>query len=379
MTPPPALLSRSPVPPEGSNLYIGNSPSPEQQNDWSSVSFPDTDDYAWSASEAAKHSCAAEEYIPLEVRGVTSQQQKAPFTKKSAPRQLEIWKAQTIHKNCVAAKLREAGMSAEASTLENCHSYYTFVICNECGLTRKFPNRCDLFYCPECGHHLQAHAARQVEWWTKLIHQPKHVVLTIKNIYDLTSGHVDELRKMFGQLRRRKFCRNWDGGFYRIQCTNDGNGWHLHLHILVNAKWIDQDELKQQWLSVTRGFGYIVKVRDCRAGQYLHIVTQYVAKGSELAAWKPSELVTFIRAFNGRRTFGVFGKLYGARTKFAEFIASIRETSPKCECGSCNVSYYDEAQFRALSFVPENLSKPRPPPPEYAQIDLISIRYRPPG
>jgi hypothetical protein len=187
---------------------------------------------------------------------------------------------------------------------------------------------------------------------------------------------VDELRKMFGQLRRRKFCRNWQGGFYRIQCTNDGNGWHLHIHALVEARWIDADELKNQWLSVTRGFGYIVKVRDCRSGDYLRVVTQYVAKGSELAAWQPEEIATFVRAFTGRRTFGVFGKLYGARTKFAEFIASIREAKPKCDCGSCNVSYYDEAQFLALSFVPENLSKPRPPPRPDPQIDLISIRVR---
>jgi hypothetical protein len=270
---------------------------------------------------------------------------------------------------CVASKLRQAGMTAEASTLENCHSYYTFAVCDGCGQARKFPNRCDLFYCPECAHHLANHRKMQVEWWTKLISQPKHLTLTIKNIYDLTSGHVDELRRMFTQLRRRKFAKNWVGGFYRIECTNDGNGWHLHIHALVEAKWIDQDQLKTNWLSVTRGFGYIVKVRDCRGADYLHEVTKYVAKGNQLAAWQPAEIATFVRAFAGRRTFGVFGSLYGARTKFAEFIASIKQAKPRCECGSSACHYYDAAGFIALSFVPENLAKPRPPPRPDPQID----------
>jgi hypothetical protein len=342
---------------------------PEPPLDWSDVSYPETEDFRWDACSAARGSAAAEEYIPLEMRGTTPQKTYNLHLKKPGPRQLEIWKTQTIHKNTVASKLREVGMSALAAKLENCHSYYTFVVCSECGATRKFPNRCDLFCCPECAHHLQRHRELQVRWWTWMIDQPKHVVLTIKNIWDLTPGHVDELRKMFTQLRRRKFAKNWIGGFYRIECTNDGHGWHLHIHALVEAAWIDVNTLKEQWLSVTRGFGYIVKVRDCRQHDYLHEVTKYVAKGNQLAAWQPAELATFIRAFTGKRTFGVFGSLYSARTKFAEFIASLKEAKPKCDCGSCTVKYYDEAQFLALSFSPKVETKPRPPPARDIQVD----------
>jgi hypothetical protein len=181
---------------------------------------------------------------------------------------------------------------------------------------------------------------------------------------------------MFTKLRRRKFARNWEGGFYRLECTNDKAGWHLHLHALVNAKWIDLSELKEQWRSITNGLGYIVDVRDCRQVDYLHEVTKYVAKGAQLAAWKPSELETFVRAFTGRRTFGVFGSLYAVRTKFAEFVASIRLARPKCDCGSCNVTYYDEASFIALDLVPTSNSKPRPPPTPDNQLQLIDRPFR---
>jgi hypothetical protein len=115
-----------------------------------------------------------------------------------------------------------------------------------------------------------------------------------------------------------------------------------------------------------------VDVRDCRQVNYLHEVTKYVAKGCQLAAWQPSELATFVRAFTGRRTFGVFGSLYGARTEFAEFIASIKLARPKCDCGSCNVTYYDEARFLELDLVPTSNSKPRPPPVPDNQLQLIA-------
>lgn len=367
--PPPPLLSRIPVPPEGSNRLGENSPCAPLPADWSCVQFPDTEQFDWDSLAPAKGAPAVDEHVPLERRGTTPQSKPTPFLRKPKLRQLEIWKQQTVHKFCVAAHLRAAGMFTEADTLEDCHTYYTFVVCGDCGQVRKFPNRCDLFFCPECAHALAAHTARQVDWWTNLVTQPKHVVLTIKNIHDLSPGHVDELREMFTRLRRRKFCNNWIGGFYRIQCTNDGNGWHLHIHALVEAKWIDAVELKQQWLSVTNGLGYIVKVRDCRQSDYLREVTRYVAKGCELAAWQPAEIAAFVRAFTGRRTFGVFGSLYGQRTKFAEFIAGLRTARPKCSCGSCNVRYYDQAQFLALDLVPEILSKPRPPPRPDTQID----------
>jgi hypothetical protein len=263
-------------------------------------------------------------------------------------------------------------MDTEAATLEACHSRYTICLCGDCGQVRKFPNRCDLFFCPECANHLQNERARQVEWWTRDISQPKHVVLTIRNIPDLSAGHVDQLRKMFGQLRRRKFTYNWIGGFYTIQVTHRATGWHLHIHALINARWIDENDLREQWRQVTNGLGYIVRVKDAREGDYLREVTRYVVHGSKLASWQPELLKTFIEAFQHKRTFGVFGDLYGKRTEFAEWIATLKQARPRCNCGSCNVQYIDEHDWLLRQHVELHVNHPRPPPADHQQPQLIA-------
>jgi hypothetical protein len=178
---------------------------------------------------------------------------------------------------------------------------------------------------------------------------------------------------MFTKLRRSKFARNWKGGFYRIEITNDGNGWHIHLHALVNARWIDQDGLKENWRRITNGLGYIVRVKDTRQESYLHEVTKYVVKGSQLAAWQPEQINTFIASLQGKRTFGVFGELYGARTEFAEWIAGLKQAKPRCQCGSINVHYQTEHDWLISQHTATRTAAPRPPPPPDQQRQLFRI------
>jgi hypothetical protein len=300
--------------------------------------------------------------IQLENRGTTSQESAQQKGYNGRIHQMLLWSQQTTHKNSAAAKLRSIGRITEAEKLERCHTIYTVAQCSKCQKVQKFPNRCDLFYCAECQPRLSADRRKAVEWWTKTIAQPKHVVLTLKNTPDLTRGHKNELLKWFNNLRRRKFARNWLGGFYRIEVTNEGRGWHLHLHALINAHWIDEIELSLQWQDVTNGFGRIVRVRDCRQRSYLEEVTKYAVKGAQLAAWLPDQIATFIDAFDGAKTFGVFGDLYGKRTEFAEWFKAVRDARPGCPCGCNELHYFTEAQFLEKDFVATGNVESIPPP-----------------
>jgi hypothetical protein len=217
--------------------------------------------------------------------------------------------------------------------------------------------------------------AEQIGWWAREVPQPKHVVLTIRNIRDLTPGHVDEFRGFFTRLRRSKFARNWLGGFYTLEITYEITGWHLHLHALINARWIDATELSKAWNRITNGLGYIVHVRDCRGTDYLRQVTKYIVKGSQLAAWKPEQIVTFIEAFQGKRTFAVFGQLYGLRTEFSEFVKGLRERKSKCPCGCNSIRYLTEEAYEALEALGSPQPKPRPPPLVDPQLTLIAPAF----
>lgn len=298
--------------------------------------------------------------VKLENRGTTQQLQ-----------QHLLWSKATIHKNSTAAKLRAWGRTLEASNLERCHTIFTVAVCSGCNKVSKFPNRCDLFYCAECQPRQSQDRKRAVEWWTREIQQPKHVVLTLKNVEDLTKQHVQQARKWFTNLRRSKFAANWKGGFYSIEVTNEGNGWHLHFHILVDAKWIDAIELSKQWARVTSNIGRIVKVKDARGKNYLAEVTKYTVKGVQLAAWDAQTISRFIDSFTGVRTFGVFGSLYGARTKFKEFWQSVRDTKPMCACGCCTARYFTESEFLEFDLQPSRTVEAIPPPPRDTQTLLL--------
>lgn len=317
--------------------------------------------------------------VQLETRGTTQQQPDASTEAKAELSQALLWSKNTIHKNTTAAKLRAAGRIETAESLERCHTIYTIGQCGKCRTVQKFPNRCDQFFCAECQPRLSNDRKRAVEWWTREINQPKHVVLTVQNVPVLTKGHVQEFRRWFTNLRRSKFARNWSGGFYSFEVTNEGRGWHLHCHALVNAQWIDSIGLSEAWQRASNGLGRIVKVKDAREKNYLAEVTKYAVKGNQLAAWTPEEICTFLDAFSGVRTFGVFGDLYGKRTEFAEWFKAVRDAKPRCKCGCSEMHYMTEAEFLEKDFVPTPTVAAIPPPVRFDHPELrLGLTVTPP-
>ncbi len=189
----------------------------------------------------------------------------------------------------------------------------------------------------------------------------------------ITKAHVQEFRKWWTRLRRTKFARHWHGGFYSLEITNEGRGWHLHLHALINAHWIDEAGLSIAWNKATNGLGRIVKVKDARDGKYLKEVTKYAVKGNQLAAWTKEQICEFLDAFTGVRTFGVFGDLYAKRTQFAEWFKAVRDAKPRCNCGSCEVNYFSEADFLERDFKPDATQLDIPPPNKFSHPEFSNL------
>lgn len=366
------------------------------------------------------------EPLQLETRGLTSHAADTKSGDRAGKNQGEFWRSHTAHKFSVAAKLREAGRTELAEGLEDCHSTFTVALCPECGRVDRFPNRCDRHYCPECQPRLARERRDSVEWWTKEVHQPKHVVLTLKNIPGLTKAHVQEAKEMLANLRRRAFTTGlhhwwedhhamdafyrasengaddktldalyhqarrplkewqppvgtghtvsshpWKGGFYGLEITKERKGYHIHFHLLVDSRFIDGVELSRAWNLSSRGYGYIVKVIDARDADYLSELTKYTVKGSQLAEWEGAEIAAFIDALDGVRTFGVFGSLYGKRTEFAEWLTQLRDHVPACECGCADLRYFTEAEWLQRDLQPNTPARARPPTPDHEQLDII--------
>jgi len=295
--------------------------------------------------------------LKLETRGVTSQKNQS-----------ELFNRQLLYKNSVAAKLREVGCDDLADTLNHCHSEQSWAQCTGCKAVRTFWNRCDNFFCPACQPTLARERMESIEWWSHQVKQPKHMVLTVRNTDVLTFARVKWFKKCFARLRRSKFARNWRGGTWALEVTNEARGWHLHQHSLVDADFIDQFELSARWAKLVGQDFAIVTVRDARGKDYLREVTKYAVKGSELSGWSGADIAHFINAFQGQRTFGVFGSLYGMRSDWAAFLASLKVNRQTCECGCDRWEIYDESAWR-IHLHRENIvaGKANLPPPRHTK------------
>lgn len=270
----------------------------------------------------------------LETTGVTSHHH-----------QQELLDKRLVLKESIAAKLRSIGANNLAEPLNRCHTEQSWAQCNDCRKVRTFWNRCENFYCPVCQPTLARERTESLEWWVKQISQPKHVVVTVRNTDSISFARYKWFKRCLSKLRRRKFARNWRGGCWNIETTNEGKGWHIHAHLLVDCPWIDPRELSTTWAKIVGQDYAIVWVRDARGADYLREVTKYTVKGSMLASWTPIDIAHFINAVAGQRMFGVFGTLYGKRTEWRDFLKTLRHSKRQCECGCAVWRVFSEQEW----------------------------------
>ena len=310
--------------------------------------------------------------------------QKEPLKLESrgATRHADLWSAALLHTESVIAKLQEFGRLDLASPLKNCHTEESCRVCTGCRRVSVFYNRCERFYCPTCQPRLARERRESVEWWTREIAEPKHVVLTVKNSETFSRSYVQWFKQCWGKLRRRKFARGWRGGFYRLEVTNEKNGWHLHLHALVDCGWINARHLAEEWAKIIGQEFAIVKVKDVHGRDYLAEVTKYAVKGNDIARWTGAQIAEFVDALSGVKTFGVFGSLYGKRTEWREWLDQLQAGRVKCECGCENFRILspNELAWERLQADSRAGASSRPPPldtGDLPNLGLVEGRPRP--
>jgi hypothetical protein len=280
--------------------------------------------------------------------GTTSQTHRPPTPTQGKLVAGELWHRREHYRDAMVARLKESGDRNHWQKLQDCHTEPTYCRCTGCGRTQVFVNRCDLYYCPLCQPNLEKRRTEAVTWWFAQTRQPKHIILTVTNTRGINKGLIQEMRGWFSKLRRHKIARNWQGGFYSIQCTNKGNGWHLHIHAVISTPWVDVGQLSNAWSKINGGYGTNVAVRDARKKDVRHDVVRYVSKGSSMARWNGATIREFLAAFDGVRCFGVFGNLFAKRAEWKAFKATLLYGKPECECGCSDFRYYDRLAWAAL-------------------------------
>lgn len=302
--------------------------------------------------------------VQLERRGVSSH------------RQGQLWAGEIIHQRSIVAKLDSIDRGDLVGKARECHMEETVRSCTSCRKKSRFWNRCDLKWCPICAPRLSRERKESVEWWAKLLQQPKHVVLTARNREVVHKDYFKFIKAAFGKLRRTHVWSLVKGGFYQAETTwSKTDGFHVHLHVLVDARWVDARLLAQTWGRLVGQDFAVVMVKDCRGKGYIQEVTKYLVKGSDMASWPAETIAGFIEATTGVKTFGVFGSLFGKRTEWREWIAQIHAGRVQCECGCARWELEERIRWEwTETFVPHVYALPPPVVPHDARQMQFNVQ-----
>lgn len=185
------------------------------------------------------------------------------------------------------------------------HPYRTFA-CTACGYTFPAPVSCGNRFCPVCSHPRRRRAAAKLRALVSTIKPPpfhtlKHLTLTVRSGADLDIMH----RSLISSFRRLRAHRLWRdkvrGGAYVLELTGRPGQWHLHLHSIIEARYIPWTLLHDNWQKVAPGRGVFIATRPPKL--ICHYLTAYLTK-NELS---PDFAKQAGSALRSSRLFSTFG------------------------------------------------------------------------
>ncbi len=209
----------------------------------------------------------------------------------------------TKARSALVDRLKEEGRYDLSAKLEKCGvEAWLDCVCQQS--TMPIRTRCKNKWCPACAVGLAAEKSERLAEVVKTFQWPLFTTWTMKNVDDLGVDHIRHLWRSFGRLRRMACFRLVKAGIVTCEITNIGNGWHPHLHAVLDAEWLGPARLKplrwesaeskresfrlskiameNTWSKALRQPCAVMHAKRCNAQTITKEVVKYTVKGSEL-------------------------------------------------------------------------------------------------
>lgn len=182
--------------------------------------------------------------------------------------------------------------------------------CESCGDYFEVPVYCGDRFCEICSGSRRSRVRKRLDALVGCVrHVPsysfKHLTLTIKNQRNLSVM----VRVIFNSFKKLRQTSSWKehvlGGAFVTEVTGSKGNWHVHLHIIIQAKYYEWTELLALWRKLSPGRG--VFIQDIPKAQTVRYLTKYLTK-CETSIYDRDELN---HALKGTRLFQPFGTWYG--------------------------------------------------------------------
>lgn len=194
--------------------------------------------------------------------------------------------------------------------LETCRDYAYFALNRVDSTVKVMSNGCRERWCPMCAGQKKKFASESVQQWIEALEKPRFLTLTMEHEEGKLLPQIEFLQDSFRRLRQRVYWKNHVFGgvwFLQIHRSKHDGCWHPHLHILLEGKYMEKEDLSDLWQLVTFG-SYIIKLKRVhdveRAAKY---VARYSARPAVLSEMPLADRMEIIRALKGKRMCGTFG------------------------------------------------------------------------
>ena len=269
-------------------------------------------------AEAAPAAAAATSLVPLETSAhrLSTTRAAAYLHNGWKPQRQKLLDAM-IAGNVADSRIRRFCTCGDAAQVE---------VHEETGRLRIRTGGCNDRCCIVCGRRraLLVEAALNGLLCTRPVHAYTFATLTIAGRPNVPLAEsVSRLYDGFRDLRRLKLWKkNVHGGIAvcEIKWSARANAWHPHLHLLMDARYVEQAAISDHWRAVT-GDSFRVDLRRVRGNQRAaSYLSKYVTKPISTTCLGTATLAAeAVAALKGRRLAFCFGAWYGTPlSKLAE-------------------------------------------------------------
>jgi hypothetical protein len=272
--------------------------------------------------------------------------------------------AARAHRRNLLVRLRaEEGADDLADRLAKCGEEF-FLDCTSCGYSHRAEKACNLKWCPVCARRKAAQKVAKYEKAVLAMQWPLALAFTITNTETIDADAVRRFRKDVRRLIRSKLFRaTVKGGIYSIELVNTGRGWHLHVHMIVDAEWLSltvapprradsrdrklakfkaaQQELHDVWCKIVGQLLANIYTSRVAGREVLVETMKYSVKPADLIA-AAGPIAPAIRALSAGRLSTPFGSLWGIKKDLRD------DARPPFACPSC---------AEVGSMIPEELTR----------------------
>lgn len=232
----------------------------------------------------------------------------------------------------------------------SCEAKIRSMQCTSCGFIKVFQVDCGNRLCLSCSQKRAKRLFARYMPLVKLYKQPALLTLTICR---QTRLNYHKIRRQFRVFRHYWTKMNIKNGLYVIETKQKTDGWHTHIHAIIDSSYYPQAQISDEWKQSTDGDSFIVHIQRVDTMSALSYLLKYLGKTATIRTKSGAD--EYLNATHGTRLVQTFGKRYGEIVKKPIFHC------PNCK--STEWSYFVDVNFSCTPLKPEK------PPGKYKNED----------